>query len=77
MRKQLNLLINFLIKETLYKSKHVHYILLCEIAYAGKTHYNPTIEETTAEGHQWVFNAARSSHTRRRHNKPVLEIICE
>ena len=27
---------------------------------------NPSIEQTTAEGHQWVFNVARNSHTRRR-----------
>ena len=27
---------------------------------------NPTIEQTTAKGHQWVFNVARNSRTRRR-----------
>ena len=27
---------------------------------------NPTIEQTTAEGHKQVFNAARNSRTRRR-----------
>ena len=27
---------------------------------------NPTIEQTTAEGQQWVFNVARNSRTRRR-----------
>ena len=27
---------------------------------------NPTIEQTTAEGHQWVFNVAKNSRTRRR-----------
>ena len=27
---------------------------------------NPTIEQTTAEGHQHVFNAARNSRTRSR-----------
>ena len=26
---------------------------------------NPTIEQTTAEVHQWVFNVARNSRTRR------------
>ena len=25
---------------------------------------NPTMEQTTAEGHQYVFNAARNSRTR-------------
>ena len=27
---------------------------------------NPTIEQTTAENHQWVFIGARNSRTRRR-----------
>ena len=27
---------------------------------------NPTIEQTTAEGHQWVFTVVRNSRTRRR-----------
>ena len=27
---------------------------------------NSTIEQTTAEGHQWVLNVARNSRTRRR-----------
>ena len=27
---------------------------------------NPTIKQTTAEGHQWVFNVARNTRTRRR-----------
>ena len=27
---------------------------------------NPTIEQTTAEGHQWVFNVPRHSRTCRR-----------
>ena len=26
---------------------------------------NPTIEQTTADGHQWVFNVARNFRTRR------------
>ena len=28
---------------------------------------NPTIEKTTAEGHQQVFNVARNSHTGRQY----------
>ena len=31
-------------------------------------HNNPTIVETTAEGHQNVFNAARNSRTRIMHS---------
>ena len=26
---------------------------------------NPAIDQTTAEGHQWVFNVARNSRTRK------------
>ena len=32
------------------------------------------IEQTTAKGHQWVFNVARNSHTRRRPSAGPLKI---